>query len=328
LENKGESSFQHTEHVIPRAFGTFEQNLTLNRIVCDDCNQYFGDNIELYSGRDSLEGIARYHYGIKFGKEPLYRRVKMKLGIAGELEGVHVVLKDVDGTSSPEVEAITQVGFFHPERQKYDYFTEDEIPDRQSLENQGYQLKNQKIVFYGNIELLVEKLKEKGINIKIEKIFEEIQNKPKALVPVYVKAQIDRVIYRGVAKIAFNYFAYNVERDFVLNDCFNGLRGFVRYDQGDGDRYFKIKAGTFYSRDSLLLKRKIQGHIVLIHWENNYSDLVGKLALYNAQIGLTYLVIFCRNYRGFWRQIQHGHIFNPDSRTIQSVPYSDVIVPT
>jgi protein-arginine kinase activator protein McsA len=90
LENKNESSFQHTEHVIPRAFGTFEQNLTLNRIVCDDCNQYFGDNIELYLGRDSLEGISRYHYGIRSSKVPLYRRIKMKLGIKGELEGVHV----------------------------------------------------------------------------------------------------------------------------------------------------------------------------------------------------------------------------------------------
>ncbi|MBN2593319.1 MAG: hypothetical protein JXA81_07415 [Sedimentisphaerales bacterium] len=326
LENKSESFFQHTEHVIPKAFGTFEQNLTLNRTVCDDCNQYFGDNIELYLGRDSLEGISRYHYGIRSSKEPLYKRVKMKLGIQGELEGVHVILKDTDASSDPEVEAINQVGFFHPDKQKYTYFAEDEIPDRQNLENQGYQLNNQKIVFYGDLELLVEILKEKGINIKIEKVFKEIQNKPKALVPVFVHARIDRTIYRGIAKILFNYFAYNVDRYFVLKDCFNGLRKFIRYDQGEGDRYFNIKVGAFYGIDFILQKRKIPGHVVLINWENNNSDLVGKLALYNAQIGLTYLISLCRNFRGIWIPIQHGHKFNPDNRKIQTVPYSDVIV--
>lgn len=326
LENKNESSFQHPEHVIPKAFGTFEQNLTLKRTVCDDCNQYFGDNIELYLGRDSLEGISRYHYGIRSRKEPLYKRVKMKFGIKGELEGVHVAIKDTDASSSPEVETINQVGFFHPEKQKYNYFTEDKIPEREYLKNEGYQLNNQKIVFYGNLELLVERLKEKGINIKIEKVFEEIQYKPKALVPVFVQARIDRTIYRGIAKIVFNYFAYNVGSDFALKACFNGLRNFIRYDQGNGDSYFNIKVGAFCNVNFLLQKRNIPGHVVLLNWENNNSDLVGKLALFNDRIGLTYQVILCRNYQGIWIPIQHGHIFNPDQRKVQTVPYSDVIV--
>lgn len=117
LEDKSGSFFQHTDHVIPQAFGRFQNNLTLNEVVCDECNQYFGDNIELYLGRDSLEGIARYNYGIRSEKEQLYRRVKMKVGIAGELEGVHVVLKDTNNVDEPEVEAVTQVGFFHSERE-------------------------------------------------------------------------------------------------------------------------------------------------------------------------------------------------------------------
>jgi hypothetical protein len=39
--------FTKVEHVIPQSFGHFENNLTLRNVVCDDCNQYFGDNLEL-----------------------------------------------------------------------------------------------------------------------------------------------------------------------------------------------------------------------------------------------------------------------------------------
>src|SRR4051812_32898742 len=38
------------EHVMSRALGMFEQNWTLD-CVCDDCNKYFGDNLELPLGR-------------------------------------------------------------------------------------------------------------------------------------------------------------------------------------------------------------------------------------------------------------------------------------
>ncbi|MCH9012826.1 MAG: hypothetical protein IIA68_07190 [Proteobacteria bacterium] len=48
-----------TEHVIPQAFGTFENNLTLNESVCGECNQYFGDNLELIFARDSFEAYDR-----------------------------------------------------------------------------------------------------------------------------------------------------------------------------------------------------------------------------------------------------------------------------
>jgi len=327
LEDKNESSFQHTEHIIPQAFGRFINNLTLNEVVCDRCNQYFGDEIELYLGRDSLEGIARYNFGIKSKKEPLYRRVKMKIGRVGELEGVHIVLKDTNNTDEPEVEAVTQVGFFHKERKKYDYFTEKEIPERQELENQGYQLNNKEIAFYGDIELLVKLLKDKGINIKIEKIYEEIQNMPRGKIPVYVKARFDRIVYRGLSKIVFNYLTYHMGREFVLSEDFNGLRNFIRHDQGNGDRFFEITTNAILYRERVFRRRRLKGHIIVMNWENNNSDLIGRLTLYNAQIGLTYLVLLCKNYRGVWIQIQKGHYFNPETREISDLLHTNLILP-
>ena len=92
------------------------------------------------------------------------------IGNVGEYKGLHVILKDTENADEPEVQAITQVGFYNSKTKKYDYFTENEIPERKELENQGYQLNKKEIHFYGNIELLVKILKEKGINIKIENI--------------------------------------------------------------------------------------------------------------------------------------------------------------
>lgn len=53
-----------TEHVIQQSLGKFENNLTLH-CVCKECNQFFGDSIDLIFGRDSIEALLRYHHRIK-----------------------------------------------------------------------------------------------------------------------------------------------------------------------------------------------------------------------------------------------------------------------
>jgi hypothetical protein len=57
---KSEERFRKAEHVMPQSYGKFEKNLTLHGVVCDDCNQYFGDTLELVLGRDTYEGHATY----------------------------------------------------------------------------------------------------------------------------------------------------------------------------------------------------------------------------------------------------------------------------
>lgn len=47
------------EHVIPEAFGKFTNNFTLLSEVSAECNQYFGDKLEIVLARGSYEAIAR-----------------------------------------------------------------------------------------------------------------------------------------------------------------------------------------------------------------------------------------------------------------------------
>src|SRR4051812_10723620 len=61
---KDESEF-NVEHVMPRSFGTFEDNPTLVNTVCKACNDYFAKNLEPSLAKDSLEGFDRFRYGLK-----------------------------------------------------------------------------------------------------------------------------------------------------------------------------------------------------------------------------------------------------------------------
>lgn len=62
----GPESVFSTEHVIPKAFGTFgTDTLVLNNCVTSDCNQFFGDTLEVIVSRGSLEAIERFKGGLK-----------------------------------------------------------------------------------------------------------------------------------------------------------------------------------------------------------------------------------------------------------------------
>src|SRR5688572_29386815 len=86
------------EHVMSRALGTFEQNWTLDS-VCDECNKYFADNLELPLGRDSREALFRIDLGFKpaaSARQLLNRRIKTSLHDPGQFDGMRVLMAPSD----------------------------------------------------------------------------------------------------------------------------------------------------------------------------------------------------------------------------------------
>lgn len=61
-QDRSEDGFTKIEHAIPQSFGRFQNNFALRNLVCDDCNQYFGNHLELFLGRDSYEGHLRFRH--------------------------------------------------------------------------------------------------------------------------------------------------------------------------------------------------------------------------------------------------------------------------
>jgi hypothetical protein len=94
------------EHVVHRAFGGFRGSLTLapraNPAVCADCNQAFGDTIDLSFTRDSYEAFRRLMAGDRSSapiRRLLRRRLRLALPATHALGPLQLELDDApDGT--------------------------------------------------------------------------------------------------------------------------------------------------------------------------------------------------------------------------------------
>ena len=123
------SSAFNTEHVIPRAFGTFEQNLTLD-CVCPECNSYFGRTMELAYTRDSLEALLRLFHGLKPATEasdlPM-QRLSVVLSGDSDWHGCHIELKAEDGQCV--IDLVPQVRFAKQGGSGWVFVTVEELAD-------------------------------------------------------------------------------------------------------------------------------------------------------------------------------------------------------
>jgi len=114
LGEKDEADFNR-EHVVQEAFDVFHSNNVVLTCVCRACNQLFGDTIDLYISRDSMEGYDRYGSGQKSPSEfkSLGKRSGARLTFAkdGPLRGALGGLTRSPDGASLEVTTAPCVGF-------------------------------------------------------------------------------------------------------------------------------------------------------------------------------------------------------------------------
>lgn len=320
-EDKPLSSYKKREHVIPQAFGKFiPDNLVLKNCVCDECNQFFGDRIELFLGRDSFESIERLRHGMK-PKWPLKnrRRVKSKVR-SGPWKGVIVKDRSLSETGHIGIEKAVQAGFYHTERNEYDFFEPKDIPTGKELVERGYAVNNDQIRLIAEdgeeLDKLIGKLKEQGINVNSKTDFIN-QDSLGELVPVETDITLDRTIMRGFCKIAFNYMAFVAGCSFVLEPDFDDVRRFIRFDEGNSDNFLGVNLPPILYDDQILDKigaKVTDGHLLIVGWRG--KKVVSKLSLFNT---LTFGVNLCHNFNGIWRPIESGHHFDVKTKGINKL---------
>lgn len=321
LEIKSKSNYLKREHVIPQCFGKFSpDNLILYETVCDNCNKYFGEKLELFLGRDSLEGVERLRHGIK-PKEPLKNRRRVKSKICkGEWKGVIVIESHRDDSNEVGLEKVVQAGFYNKFKHQYDYFEPKDIPSADELKRNGYKIRNKKIWLIAEkgheLDSLIELLYEKGIKVSIgDKSIE--YDKINEKFNVQMELTIDRTIFRAISKIAFNYLSYVAGKRFLFDDTFNEIRRFIRYDEGKSDRFIGVNAPPILYDDQKLEKFSIkvtEGHLINLGWRG--KGLFSKISLFNTS---TYLIKLCNSFNGIWRPINSGHHFDIDSKKISKL---------
>ena len=99
------------EHVIPKSFGRFRTGLTVH-CVCDACNQFFANNLELYFARETGESIVRFQYGLmdKTAGHP-GSRLTVRVKAPGPIFGAKVLLAPNAQANGMEIIYMPQVGF-------------------------------------------------------------------------------------------------------------------------------------------------------------------------------------------------------------------------
>ena len=173
LEDKWESAYKKADHVSPQSFGKFANNFTLLRLVCDACNQFFGDSIDLALARDTLEGQSRVYWGVKnpedFKSPGHQSRIIIKIA-EGNFKGAYAYLDYSVADGKITLLPVPQIGFRQRESGEHKYFRLNELPDKKHLEELGLSLQDPKsirVVGLGSEEVS-KRLAEKGISFRYE----------------------------------------------------------------------------------------------------------------------------------------------------------------
>ncbi len=314
---KGDEEFNR-EHVLPESFGRFNNNLTLINIVCTECNQYFGDNLDIHLARDSFEGRSRFIYGISRPEDfrsPRRSRIHIKI-TEGPLKGMYAYPEYSPVVDDVIIMPCAQVGFLIDG--SYEYFLLEELPDAQYLEDNGFDssLPNCISALGASVEDFRRKLEERQIDIPNLRLQRDGNSRSGSdTVLCEVTGIVDEIIYRAVAKIVFNYLAYFHEQEFLHHEAFDPIRKFVRY--GECTEYRLVEA----RQEAILEDEPIEGQRVLAHLittnvSGDGNSIVGQVALFNH---MTYRVILSTNYIGQDLDIRRGHVYDCGAREISEL---------
>ncbi len=316
VEDKPLSSFTKVEHVMPQSFGLFKDNLTLIKIVCDDCNQYFGDNLEIIMARDTFEGASRFEFGLRSPKEfkGLGKRSRITIKIAaGECKGAYAYREYSKEQDKIVIKPAPQIGFLKNEPAEYEYFLLDQIPHKSYLDDNGFDIKHLKSIraFGIDVDTVRQTLSEKGIKFEDQGEAGPSEN-PKEDWLCKVDGVIDSTIFRTVAKIVFNYLAYWEGRNFLLHQSFDPLRSFIRYGKQAEYPLVRVDDNPIFGDETAKGRRRL-GHIVTVDWAEDKISIFSQFSLFN---GASYKISLARNFSGKKRNIRRGHFFNVNSQEI------------
>lgn len=313
-EDKPETSYKKVEHVIPQSFGLFKNNFTLIRKVCDDCNQYFGDNLEIALARDTYEGLSRFEFDVKKAEDFKTAGKKSRIIIRvadGPMKGTYAYLEYSPEKKDIVFKPVPQVGFRKNASSEYEYYLIDEIPNKSEIENKEFDLKHSKAIqaFGIDAEELKQKLSERDFSFEIGGEIVPPDKSQEILCDV--EGTIDRKIFRAIAKIGFNYLAYWQDAEFMNQDSFNIIRRYIRY--GESVAYplvIVLEKAILADEDSN--KRRL-GHLVTVNWSGDRQSIVSQVSLFNW---ITYSICLSRGYSGERRDIKKGSFFNTVSKEI------------
>lgn len=312
------------DHVIPEAVGKFKDNFVLT-CVCIECNQFFGDDLELTLGRNSREAILRLHHGVKAPRATAklqYDHVRLTVNVSGPWHGAQIILAADPSGTRLDTRPVPQVGLRKQNEERWTWIAETDL---NSSVLDPYRDRGSLIQVVGPSQADVDRLTAKLKDLRID--YNQKGSLPQpagtdGTILVKLASKTDETILRAIGKIALNYVTYVHGAHFALQSDFDSYRNWVRYGVAPpwGDPI--IVVNTPILADDSNAWRQTNGHIVTFDWNRQGEGLFAQISLFND---LNYKVLMCLKYSGIWQDIRIGHHFNLNSRTISQLTVTTVI---
>ncbi len=250
LQEKNENEFNR-EHVVPRMMGTYKNGFVLSDFqVCQECNTYFSEQLENGIALDSYEALLRMQHRdtpMSDGRKLIGDRIRL-VGGEGIFKGIlFTVVTDKSNPYRMRFDSEPMVGIIKSvERQEYDYYLLEEIPEASEEVIKRMKESNQSIINTGIDRVLLEPvLIERGYLSKqftyYEKSIYELYKESEFTTEINMK--IDSITQRVCAKTVFNYLCYSTSKEFVLDSRFDEIRDYIRYGNWSDRLWFRISKG-------------------------------------------------------------------------------------
>lgn len=307
------------EHVIPQALGKFEGDvLTLTEEVCLDCNQRFGDTLELFLNRDSAEAMFRFRYGLKDPTEVrkmFPRRLRPRLPRDGSKWGGAYLdlIPPPPGEMEPHVELAPQLACQRRDG-AWEYFSEEDLRIRTDQVKEVIARECTPVrVLWTKREVdkqrLLALLAEKGMEFKGGKpITESVQPFAPGRVNAELEFTFDKVLAKAVAKIGFNYLVKTQGAALALRQDFNAVRRFVRYGEGKAPDFVQFGRGPVNRDPTTGHELPPRGHVVTAGWDaDGKAEVIARVSLFQH---ITYIVRLCTTFDGDRPPIDSAHLYD------------------
>lgn len=282
--------------------------------ICTDCNQGLGKELDEILARDSFESLIRAEkLRPRRGKKDRFRARRIVIRVPNEATFGHFrgARMAVDWQTR-KLRPLDQI-IVRDESGKLHSFTENEIAGAdEKLFRDRPPGSIQVIGTPAGVKTLQQWTISKGARFTEEPT--EIEPPPAASKPaVFLETEgtIDNNVWRGIAKIAFNYLAKIQGAAYVLDDKFDRIREFIK---GRIDRRALVR----FSRQPILAyetPRLKTNEMHLVIFEREGRGLRGRVSLFNS---FTYDVILCPDL-GLIYSIKSGHAFDPVNKQVHKL---------
>jgi hypothetical protein len=302
------------DHVLPRAFGAFDNNFTLD-CVCTACNNYFSKHLELRLARDTVEGLERFDHGVREPKDykSLGRGGRMRILVdEGPFAGALAEFgpsEDGDGLGIPP---IPQIGLRRTGEKAFVCYRPEDFPHRCEWSDipKGTEID---LFFWGLPHEEVNRvLAEKGFAADVSQFQAMAGPEPGDRTRCDVVFQVDLTIRRAVAKVGFNYLAFRYGAALCRSHRFDAIRSFIRHGQGDGPDLVKLDQESILWDERGRDKRRL-GHLITVESDFESGTIVAQVALFNNN---RYRILLAVERFDVDPNICTGSFFNIESKQI------------